>query len=632
MVANGKINKTQKTMKKYSYILMMICLAGLVACKQGGNDIVPDEPVVDETDGWVEWSVTASLGSPMKRVSFTPSDDQQTISLAWEAEESLGVYIRATNGSYRSAGRLTSSGEAGTGNRTFTGEVRVKHDGEEYVYMHPYVAGSSINLSQQMGVLGDAEHLHNLVPLLWAEGGTMTNCGYVLCVNLTFNENPGTIHSITLQTMTLDANDNAFAGSFVTSTMRPHGVKSVTFNVTAGSVTGNLDGTFSASAYIVGSQIADKNVFRSKYNVVVTAQNGTYQCEYRSFPGQEAVVAPSTELALPVNGNVYQLSRKMSKGAVPTLINSTYKVNSLLGMWNQFGKSYDPCGLIVTDESLWPTQLKNNKAAILSKYPNNGDGTPTFLGPESGSLYEVGNSGDLKQDNVTFNNITITQPTEVFVTFISEYGWNENLLGYYHYTGDAPGSSTAVTKTLIFPNVSKPNHEPFNKGVGTESNNIGTPAEAPLREFETVKLLYTDENGYTSTTFPAGTVIGLMMMIDTEANEYSPKSGYDLLNWRQWRLFTNTAWNAENTTVNGAATNWPGTYANCNFFASGDVCNGSTPIPGLAIYGVKDRGDNAANTAYGAMIFMVSTSVPSAMQTQNKAYFNIGTGAIVVAK
>lgn len=117
-----------------------------------------------------------------------------------------------------------------------------------------------------------------------------------------------------------------------------------------------------------------------------------------------------------------------------------------------------------------------------------------------------------------------------------------------------------------------------------------------------------------------------MMMIDTEANENSPKSGYDLLKWSQWKLFTNTAWNADNS-------GWSTGYANANFFASGDVGSDAsgTLIPGLAIYGVKDNATNTYNTAYGAMIFMVSTSEPSAMQTHNKAYFNIGTGATVIA-
>lgn len=630
----------------------------LVSCNKAEKEWSTDgEQSSQELSGdrqLVHHEVSVSLDGAVTRVGYRPSGDG--LQLSWEASETLGVYIRKSDNSIIYAGQMTGTGNNGDqGSRLFSGDVSAKTDGEKYVYVHPALSGETqgsqakgtINFAYQSASLGSTEHLKNFIPLVWEEGQIYAqNNGYAIHLTLSFKEAPGTINKVTLQTMSGVGETEIFPASFNASTMaasttsKATEVKLTIPNDAAKKTATQSGNEWTADAYLVTSHL-DANVFRTKFNVKVVAKNGTYYNEFRSFPGQESADA-SIDLEMLANGKCYNLITPVSKGAATTVINSQYKVNSLLGMWNEFGKGTDPFELIVyaggdaamPAEGVLPTQLKNNKTAILNRYKNNNNDTPTWLGPATNSIYATGYSSteELKQSDVTINNIEITQPTEVFVTFISEYGWNENLLGYYYYVNEVPASDAEVTKTIIFPNVSKPNHQPFNLGgIGTGSTttpaNIGTPEQAPLREFETVKLLYTDATGFTSTTFPAGTTIGFIMMIDTEAQESSPKSGYDLLKWSQWRLFTNTKWNAGNSNWSRAG------YTNDNFFASSDVCNGSgTPIPGLAIYGVKDNAVNTANTAYGAMIFMVSTKNSAAMQTQNKAYFNIGSGDIVIAK
>lgn len=627
---------------------------------QTDADVADVRPLVEHT---VSVAINGSAGNAASqtatRVGYTPVGDG--LQLSWETSEALGVYIHRTNDSYVYAGKMTSNGAAGGGVRHFSGTVSAKSAGETYVYVHPFIGGEAqgntargtINLSTQSAALGSTAHLTQLIPLIWTEGSPFpSNQGYAIHLSLAFNEDPGNITRVTFQTMPEVGTTDIFPTAFDASTMHGGNTKNtaITLNVTSGTATRH-GSVWTADAYLACTN-ADVNVFRTKFNVKVEAANGTYYNEYRSFPGQES--ATSQTLPMLTNGKCYNLGTVMSKDYAYTVISNRYKVNSLLGMWNEFGKSTDPLNLIVYQggeapmpgAGVLPQQLADNKSKILERYisQKESNGTPNWLGAGAGTLYDVtatANHGNYKQDNVTINNIEITKPTEVFVTFISEFGWNENLLGYYHYNGDAPESSFAVNKMLIFPNFSKPNHQPFNlggtgSGNATASVNIGTPEQAPLREFETVKLLYTDAQGYTSTTFPAGTTIGFMMMIDTEAQEQIPNAGYNLLKWSQWRLFTNTTWNTENTRANGAAADWPliPGYAKWNYFCSGDVCSddSGTPIPGLAIYGVKDTGNNDANTAYGAMIFMVSTSNPSAMQTYNKAYFNLATGSLVIAK
>lgn len=643
--------------KTYRYYLLLIGILGAVllsACQ--GEELLADNstPSTDaaaDVRPLVEHTVSVAIDGTATRVAYQPLGDG--LQLSWKANENLGVYIyNKTNSTYTYAGSILSTGTEGDrGVRHFTGTISAKNGGETYIYIHPFIDGETqgstahghITLTTQSAALGSTTHLSSLIPLIWHEGSPFpTYHGYALHLSLAFNQDPGTITSVTLQTMDEVGTTAIFPAQFDAATMTGGSTKNsaITLNVTSGTAT-KIGSVWTADAYLACTN-ADVDVFRTKFNVKVeTGSNGTFYNEYRSFPGQEQANADDG-LAMLANGKCYNLGAAMSEGAAPTIISTQYKVNSLLGMWNEYGKSTDPFHLVVyaggdaelPTDGVMPQQLKDNKDAILLRYISQiaGNGTPTWLGPAAGSLYATGYSTaeELKQADVTVNNIEITQPTEVFVTFISEFGWNENLLGYYYYSGEAP-SSNSVVKTIIFPNVSKPNHQPFNlEGTGSGSTttpaNIGTPTQAPLREFETVKLLYTDAQGYTSTTFPKGTTIGFMMMIDTEAQENSPKSGYDLLKWSQWRLFTNTKWNTENS-------KWLNTYANNNFFASGDVCNDSgAPIPGLAIYGVKDNATNTENTAYGAMIFMVSTKVPEAMKTYNKAYFNIGTGPLIVTK
>ncbi|MBQ0056290.1 MAG: hypothetical protein KBT20_01425 [Bacteroidales bacterium] len=669
-------------MRKYTYIYNIVRAIGILLLAACTDDVVEmQQPGVDDCAEAVDRELThitftASLEQNDTRVTYTQGAGELTRS--WAVDETLGVYIRKTDGNIIYAGTITSSGQTTDVTRTFEGNVTKLESGETYIYMHPNLGGTigeaataTIDYTSQSVALGSTSHLANLIPMIWRNGRSMGEMqGYVIRLQMTFNENPGAISAVKLQTMSMgDAGtteDRVFPVSFKTANLG-NAVNSVlpsaktsgtslasnadyTNTITAnvsGSATGNGDGTYSAEVYLVSADVENIDVFRSKYNVKVEAANGTYYSSFKSFLGQTSASA-STGLPMLANGKSYKLAAKMSKGYAPTIISEQFKVNSLLGMWNQYGKAYDPQGL-VTAEANWPAQLRDNKTAIESRAKSQSyAGTPSWLGPVSGSLYATGHADDLKQDNVTFNNIQITAETEVFFTIISEFGWNQNLLGYYYYPTANEGSvnSNSVTKNIIFADVSKPNHEPFAKGVAghKDVNNVGTPAQAPIQEFETVKLLYTDENGYTSTKFPAGTTIGFWMMIDPEANIIVDGDGstingynhrqYDLMRWNQWRLFTNSAWNAQNTIANGAVTNWPSTgYTNSNFFASGDVCNGSgNPIEGLAIYGVKDNGTNIYNYAYGAMIFMVSTSIPSAMQTHNQAYFNIGSDNLVIGK
>lgn len=609
----------------------------------------------------VAHEVTVSLDDESTRVAYTPNGEG--LQLSWEENETLGVYIQKENNSYVYAGTVTSTGSAGDrGARRFSGTVAEKSDAEHYVYIHPALQGETegsaaagtIDFTNQTGELSS---IKNYIPLIWHEGSSsVSNQGYVLHLQLSFPQDPGTITQIALQTMEGVGVTSIFPASFNAATMSASSTKNDKLSISGSTV--KQDGEkWTIDTYLACSN-CDVNVFRTKYDVKVKAENGTfYYNEFRSFPGQESA---TSELGMKMlaNGKCYNLVTPMTPDVATTIINSQYKINSLLGMWNAYGSVTDPFSLKKADSDV-PSQLKTNilehKDDFTARTLVNASSqnTPTF----TWDMVTKQCGGNYKQNNATYNNIEIVgESTEVYVTFISEYAWSQNLLGYYHYpTSSVPSSSNDVLKTIIFPNVSKGGHVPYNKdGIdgganvnpNTTAANVSTASDAPLAEYTTVQLLYNAPDGTVSKIFPVGTTIGFFMMRDPKASSsghdegtaggsdaidhtgYQPRTDNTLLDWNSWRLFTNTAWN-------GASGNTGWWDSNCwNFFCSADVGdsdNGGV-IPGLAFYGAKDDASHNYNYSFSAMLYMVSTSKPASMQTQNKAYFNIGSGNQIIAK
>lgn len=656
--------------RQYLLIVSIISAVVLTACDGDTWTAEQEEPEAGELADvrqLVHHEVTVGLEGAATRVDYNSNGDG--LQLSWEASETLGVYIRKANNSLIYAGQMTSTGSAGDrGERKFSGTVSQKQDGEQYVYMHPALSGETkdqpaqgkIVLSSQSGSLGSIAHLKNYIPLIWREGSSQVeNHGYAVHLTLTFNEDPGTITKVTLRTMPDVGSTKIFPSSFEASTMSANAAMNseLTLNVTSGIAT-KTDDKWTADAYLACSH-RDVDVFRTKYDVKVeTETNGTFYNEFVSFPGQQDATS-ITGLPMLANGKCYNLDAKMSKDAATTIINTQYKVNSLLGMWDTYGKTSDPFSLKkVDDDTKLPTQLKSNiltkKSEVLTRIlsSKSSQGTPIFTWDLL--VNQMSGSGDgARQTNVTYNNLLITRATEVYLTFVSEYAWSQNLLGYYHYptSGGAPSAPGEVLKTIIFPNVSKSGHVPFNKdGVDGGANinpngaakNIGNLTDAPLAEFTTVQLLYNNNDGSVSTTFPKGTTIGFMMMRDTQASNggsssedgtdtpedhssYSPRKDNTLINWNAWRLFTNTSWNTKNA-------GWYG--GNCsNYFVSGKVVGtDGNVINGLAICGAKDDADHNNNYSFSSMLFMVSSSDAEAMTVQVPGALNLAGGALVVTK
>lgn len=655
---------------KYLYSILL----ALLLCGCSAEDALYPGDGDHEARPLVEHQVAVSLSEPKDRVGYTPDGGTpQGLALSWNANETLGVYIQKTDGTMLYAGTVSSSGTEGErGVRRFAGTVSAKSDGENYVYLHPSLtetqnqsARGTIGYDSQSGMLGSTAHLSQYIPLVWNEGTPLVaNHGYALHLTLTFTEDPGTISSVTVQTMSDVGSTDIFPTRFDAASMTVGSTMQNALTLNTTSTATYSDGKWTAEAYIACSH-RDVNVFRTKYNVKVEAANGTYYNEFRSFPGQEQATS-ITGLPMLANGQCYNLATAMSKGAASTVINSQYKVNSLMGMWNGYGKVTDPFAMVKTTGL--PTQLTDvigtadKRTALDNRMleKKSSQGSPTF----TWTMVTRQCGGSYKQNDVTYNNIDIVNaPTEVYVTFVSEYAWSQNLLGYYHYpTGSVPDHPSTVLKTIIFPNVSKGGHVPFNRdGVDGGANvnpsgaakNIGDIADAPLQPYTTVQLLYNNPDGTYSKEFPVGTTIGFFIMRDPKASssghdegeeggsadidhsDYQPRPDNTLIDWTAWRLFTNTAWNGAMNPYTHAYNNVGWWNMNCqNFFCSSDVGNASSGgvIPGLALYGAKDDASHNYDYSFSAMLYMVSTSNPASMRTYNNCYFNIGTGDQIINK
>lgn len=704
-------------MPKHLYILLLLAAFVLVGCADETTNVpsapTPSAPTAERAEVPLSFDATLSDEGPASRAAFTYGDvtsdppGKKGLKVTWQEGDALGVYIKTAEGTILRAGRITTH-TGGEKTQHFVGHALELFEDEHYIYMHPDIGRETyVNLEEMDGELGSTAHIAKHLPIVWDPANSSSPYvgrykGYVIHLELDFQTtNPGLIRKVTLLTSSRGPSglqedrifprhysinqlaksseifDASNTGSSDSSDPAPstasetvlEGIatnnadftNAITLNVTSGTLKSEVrsDGKtyYSTDVYLTSSAVKNLNLYPTKFYVLVVGDRGMlFQSTPVSFNGQgEASGSQLLSNSVLRNGIVGRVAATMSSGNIsPTIINADYKIASILGMWNEYGKPYDPNGLVFykTGPSSYnagmPDVLVENGNAIHDRYilTDSNTGTPTF----TWNLYESQNatSGDgAKQSDVTCNNIDIVEipaaatradvqkGTEIFVSFLSEYAWNQNLLGYYHYkTGSAPASATDVMKYIIFPNLSKPGHEPFNSN-GQAKNNIGRNEDAPLEEYMTVKLVYQEDNGSYTTIFPSGTTIGFWGMIDVKANGFQ-QTQYSLLNWNQWRFFSNSAWNADKLPDGKYAnTGWNVNSARCNFFASGDICKTSTPdgttveniIPGIAIYGFMDdvaKGSRQEKTAFSTCIFLVSASQPAAMKTNNKACFNIG--------
>lgn len=615
-----------------------------------------DHSFTPEFQGQTKVSITETVsGTGLK---LTPSWNES-------GAEEISVYILKDNGVFY-AGDMVSDGPEAEGGRTFSGEICAKEEGERYAYVYPSLSSEEQQITEgrapaAQGTIdwtlqnGSLATLAGKMPFIWKEKEDFTGVDfiqpfYVLKLVLKFQSAQqaslaAETDNITLSTMSRGNNDNVFPKKFKAANLAAafnsgftewtEGTACSGDNYTSelkvNSWAAGSDDT-EKIAYIICSSAHNLNVFSSKFRITAKVGENTFYSEFRSFPGQDEPDAQeSKQLEAFTNGKIFRATRNMSLVPPATVISTAFGgVSSLLGMWNEYGKPYDPDQRIIAADGMTgsnvPSQLfellgtSDKQAEFTSKMqldytPSRGNNTPNFLGKLFKSPGNSTNAG---------KTMKITKDSKVYVTFISENAWDRNLLGYYFFpyqTSDEASQpdDTNFKKYIVFPDVSRGDHVPFNYGGSKTGGydietppNIGDPTKAPIAEYSTIQLLYTNSEGFTSEIFPANTFIGFFVMKDAIKNNAG-----SLLNWGASKLFTNYGLSDLNPAVNP--------------FAAGDIVSTSESsylhenrTPGLAIFGFRDNANDNNNYAFATMIYMVSTSDPDALDMQNTAAFNIG--------
>lgn len=188
---------------------------------------------------------------------------------------------------------------------------------------------------------------------------------------------------------------------------------------------------------------------------------------------------------------------------------------TLNGAFNAHGKVDDVNGLItqgiVTSKDIFGIQNLLWNGAITKPGGN------TF-GRRNIDTYGVDNVNMFIDEKYTKNGETYdVESAEVFFTFVGEYAWNENTIGYYYYNkkDEAPENANDLKKIIILPNASMGEYAPF--GTHNSYAKFDTK-EAPASINTQIQLLYAefDTDGKpTKVTkhFPPNTAIGFFLIV-----------------------------------------------------------------------------------------------------------------------
>lgn len=187
----------------------------------------------------------------------------------------------------------------------------------------------------------------------------------------------------------------------------------------------------------------------------------------------------------------------------------------------------------------------------------------------------------------------IVEDAEMFFTFMTESGWNQNTVGYYYYkTDECPLTPDGVKKIVIFPNASVSGNAPYGaKGFNGEDYKS---KNAPLETNQKIQLLFQDEQGNLSTRFPAGYTIGYFIIANGfECGSRDGRLGS--INTGKTFVYSNAEWNK----------NYEGQQARfISLTASG----------GTVVYGVEDGGD----TSYEDVLFCIDANPNEAIQDPDR--------------
>lgn len=182
---------------------------------------------------------------------------------------------------------------------------------------------------------------------------------------------------------------------------------------------------------------------------------------------------------------------------------------------------------------------------------------------------------------------------EVWFTFVNEYAWNENSMGYYYYPEGTSPTKENLKMFIIVPNASVANHAPF----GTQNSYaIHNNDDAPIKTNRRIQLLYVDDQGNASKQFPPGTNIGFFTIVNGFHNGSAYGTETKVVNGKNYYTTRSKG---------GISTAAKRFYSNKEFNEGGSTHYIAVRMAdGTVVYGVEDASDNS----FDDVLFTVTAS------------------------
>lgn len=267
--------------------------------------------------------------------------------------------------------------------------------------------------------------------------------------------------------------------------------------------------------------------------------------------------------------------------------------------WNVYGKSNDANHL--EDEG----HLTNQDLADLQNYIWEGATSKprtaehmafiNTLKTDKANIVVV----DQYADPVTGETVPV-ENAEVWFTFVNEYAWNENAMGYYYYPEGTTPNKDNLKMFIIVPNASVKNNNPFGmaNSYGFHSNE-----DAPIKTNHRIQLLYMDDQGNVSKDFPPGTDIGFFTIV----NGFHLGSKYGSEKTADGKYYTTR-------TKGGISSAAPRYYSNREFNGGTDHYIAVRMSNGTIVYGVEDGSDGS----FDDVLFTVTASPNLSIKPESK--------------
>ena len=263
-----------------------------------------------------------------------------------------------------------------------------------------------------------------------------------------------------------------------------------------------------------------------------------------------------------------------------TLVNESKKLYTIVSWDDQFGTVNDSNnpGIVTTDQTV-STDQYNSYAHHLERALWKGSDTRPTVTDKGNNVFALGSNIVNTKTLATYTNdegdeVEVESVSLNFV-FLTEWGWYQNVMGYYYYKTSEAATVTAanVKKFICLPNASRTGHPPYPGDTGSANHQAN---QAPAYAGESISLLFEKEDGTFTKNFPPGYTVGYFLMSNgfVTKNKTTGTINTDVIFY-----YSNEAWNG-------------GTK---RYLAL------SLPNDGGIVYGVEDGTDNS----YDDVMFMI---------------------------